>query len=213
MASDVESTTSPVSVYQPGTNWETLINESDEILGYDLARDETADDLVGIPFLITRVTFRLGVMRDKVQQAYVSCETRVGPTLDIRLINARRESSRLPRLSTLDTLAFGPDSHVVFNDGSTGAYRQVVKYLHMKHYIELAEPVIDAGSYGDSSYDQPPSEWRNILSGETQDYAASKNGDVFTGYVADIRLYCPRGLRLSLYENEYTQTGKTRYLG
>lgn len=213
MASEVATNAPQVSVYQPGTDWESLVNESDEILGYDLAKDETADDLVGIPFLITRITFRPGVMRDKVQQAYVSCETRVSPTLDIRLINARRESSRLPRLSTLDTLAFGPDSHVVFNDGSTGAYRQIVKYLNVKGFIQLKEPVIDAGGYGESSFDQPPSEWAAILSGETTDIAGTKAGDVFTGYTADIRLYCPRGLRLSLYENDYTQTGKTRYIG
>lgn len=213
MASDVAENAAIFPVYQPGTNWESLVNESDEIIGYDLAKDETADDLVGVPLLITRVVFRPGIMRDKVQQAYVSCECRVGPNLDIRLINARRESSRLPKLSTLDTLAFGPDSHVVFNDGSTGAYRQIVKYLSMKGFIELKTPVIDAGGYGESSFDQPPSGWAKITAGETSDIAGTKAGDVFTGYVADVRLYCPRGLRLSLYENDYTQTGKTRYIG
>lgn len=212
MTSDVAKTSS-VPVYQAGTDWESLINESDEILGYDLARDETADDLVGVPFLVTKAVFRPGIVRDKVQQAYVSCEIRIAPTLDIRQINTRRESSRLARITSLEYLAFGPDSHLVFNDGSTGVYRQIVKYLYMKKFIELNEPVIDVGGYGESSFDQPPSGWRKVLAGETVDIPGNKQ--VFTGYSANIRLYCPRGLRLSIYENDYTQnsTGKTRYIG
>jgi hypothetical protein len=207
MASDIEKQTA-TSVYQPGEAWETLVNESDEILGYDLAKDETADDLVGVPFIITRVTFRPGVLRDKVRQAYVSCETVIAPQLDLRLINTRRDGSRLPHLFDLEGLAFGPGSHVVFNDGSTGVYRQIVKYLAAKKYIELKAPVIEAGSYGESSFDQPPGGWADITQGES-----FFDADGFASYVADIRLYCPRGLRLSLYENDYTQTGKTRYLG
>lgn len=207
MATDVERT-SQVPVYQPGADWESLAAQADEILGYDLARDETADDLVGVPFMLTRVIFRPGAMRNKVQAAYVSCEVRTAPHLDARLINARRESSRLPRLADLDSLAFGPDSHVVFNDGSTGVYRQVVKYLAGKEYITLKAPVIEAGPYGESSFDQPPSDWANVTHGEVR-----FTEDGFATYIADVLLFCPRGLRLSLYENDYTQTGKTRYLG
>jgi len=200
--------TSSVPVYQPGENWESLIESSDEILGYDLARDETADDLVGVPFAITRVQFRPGVIRDKVQQAYVSIECRVSDNLDVRLINTRRESSRLNKLAGLESLAFGPGSHVIFNDGSTGVYRQIVKYLYTKQYIALAPPVVEAGTYGECSFDKPPSQWAGFTHGD--EYADDKG---FVGYMADIRLYCPRGLRNSLYENDYTQTGKTRYLG
>lgn len=196
-------------VYQPGMDWETLVNSADEILGYDLARDETADDLVGIPFVLTALTFRAGVLREKVRQAYVSCEVVIGPNLDLRLINTRRESSRLPRVTDIDALAFGPGSHVVFNDGSTGVYRQCIKYLAAKGYIQLKSPVVEAGAYGESSFDQPPSGWAKIERGEPTDTEG------FTGYAVSLApvLYCPRGLRLSLYENDYTQTGKTRYIG
>jgi hypothetical protein len=207
MASEIVKT-STVSVYQPGTDWQTLIDQSDEILGYDLARDETADDLIGVPFAITRVRFHPGIIRNKVQAAFVSCETRIAPTLDLRLINPRRVSSGLSRLTTLDDLAFGPDSHVLFNDGSTGVYRQIVKYLLMKEYIKLPLPLIEGGPSGESSFDIPPSGWASIDEGE------EIPGDVFTGYVADIRLYCPRGLRLSTYENESAPGGsRTRYIG
>jgi hypothetical protein len=190
-------------------DWETLVSTADEILGYDLAAGEVADDLVGIPFALTAVTFRPGVMRGKIRQAYVSVEVRIANKLDLRLINTRRESSRLARIPDLETLAFGPDSHVVFNDGSTGVYRQMTKYLHAKGYIELGQPVIENGEYGASSFDQPPSGWAKINRG----YEIDKDG--FLGYGIDLApaLYCPRGLRLSLYENDFTQTGKTRYLG
>lgn len=207
MASDIESH-STVPVYQPGEDWQNLINEADEIIGYDLARDETADDLVGVPFLITGVVFRPGVLREKERQAYVSCEVRISPKLDLRLINSRRESSRLGKIPDLDQLTFEPDAHVVFNDGSTGVYRQIVKYLAMKGFITLNDPVIEAGSYGESSFDSPPSGWGNVNQGD-----AKFDADGFMDYNTPIRLYCPRGLRLSTYENDYTQTGKTRYIG
>jgi hypothetical protein len=194
-------------VYQPGEDWQSLIDSADEILGYDLARDETADALVGVPFMITKVVFRPGVMRDKERQAYVSSEVRIAPAMDIQLINSRRESSRLPRITALEALAFGPDTHVVFNDGSTGVYRQIVKYLMTKKFIELKSPLVESGEYGESSFDQPPSRWTDTKAGDV-----SFDVEGFTNYAADIRLYCPRGLRLSHYENDYTQTGKTRYI-
>jgi hypothetical protein len=211
MSSDIEPVaTSQFPVYQPGMDWQTVIESADEILGYDLARDETADDLTGIPFALTSVTFRPGVMRGKVRQAYVSCEVRISPNLDLRMINTRREASRLPRIPDLNALAFGPDSHVVFNDGSTGVYRQVIKYLTAKGYVELKQPVIEAGTYGESSFDQPPSGFKDVHSGTVK---FDKDG--FAVYATPLApmLYCPRGLRLSLYENDYTQTGKTRYIG
>lgn len=209
MSSDIEKSPQGL-VYTPGMDWETIVGSADEILGYDLARDETADDLTGIPFALTSVTFRPGVLRDKIRQAYVSCEVRIAPTLDLRLINTRREGSRLPRITDLDMLAFGPDSHVVFNDGSTGVYRQIVKYLHLKGYIELKSPVIENGVYGESSFDQPPSGFADIKRGDVK-----FDPDGFSVYTVALApmLYCPRGLRLSLYENNYTQTGKTRYIG
>jgi hypothetical protein len=206
MASDVE-THSTIPVYQPGEDWETLVGTADEIIGYDLARDETADDLVGVPFLITAVTFRPGVLREQVRQAYVSCEVRISPRLDLRMINSRREGSHLTRVADLDSLTFEPDAHVVFNDGSTGVYRQIVKYLAAKAFIALKTPVIEVGSYGETSFDGPPSEWANVNTGESQ-----FDADGWMGYNSAIRLYCPRGLRLSTYENDYTQTGKTRYI-
>lgn len=199
---------SQVPVYQPGEDWQSLIGNADEVLGYDLARDETADDLVGVPFMVTRVEFRPGALKDKKRYAYVSCEVRISPALDLRLINARRQSSELPSLTDLESLAFGPDSHVVFNDGSTGIYRQVVKYLAAKGYVTLKAPVTEVGSHGKSSFDLPPGDWASTSQG-----ILFNSDEGFAGYSADIRLYCPRGTRRSLYGNEYTQTGRTRYLG
>jgi hypothetical protein len=206
MSTDV-ATITPFPVYQPGTDWETLEREADEVLGYDLLKDEGADDLVGVPFLITAVSFRPGLMHEKVRQAYVSCEVRITPNLTLRVINSRREGSSLGGIASLDSLAFGPDSHVVVNDGSTGIYRQIVKYLAAKRFITLKEPITEAGAYGESSFDQPPNQWAGIATGDTTE------DDGFLSYSVPVRLACPRGLRLSQYEHsEYGQT-KTRYLG
>ncbi len=205
---DIEKTTT-FPVYQSGESWESLVARSDKVIGYDLARDEAADDLVGVPLVITRVVYRPGIMHNKEMQAYVSCEAVIAPEdrLDLRQINARRETSGLPPLSALHSLTFGADSHVVINDGSTGIYRQITQLLVAKKYITLAQPIIEGGGYGECSYDQPPGRWTGYIMGEPVEQ------DGFIGYSADIALFCPRGLRLSLYNNDYTQTGKTRYLG
>jgi hypothetical protein len=206
MASDV-ATVNAYPVYQPGEDWETLKGGADEILGYDLAKDEGTDDLVGVPFLITAVHFRPGLLIGKERQAYVSCEIRVAPELNLRLINSRREGSNLPAFTSLDTLAFGPDSHVVFNDGSTGVYRQIVKYLATKGFITLADPIVEAGAYGESSFDGPPHKWAGIRIGD------APNDDGFVYYNSPIRLFCPRGLRLSQYEHSEFGQSQTRYIG
>lgn len=183
--------------YIPGAeDWEST---SDQVAGHDLAKDQLLDALVNVPFKVTALTFRRGTKKPGVEwdPAYVSCETVIAPE---HVLKRRRvDMSMMP---------FEPDSQVVFNDGSTGIYRQIVAYLAAKGIISIPETLPEAGGYGETRYDLPPSEWSEIHAGEL-----TYSDDGFAEYVVSIRLTCPRGLRLSEYENDYNPSGnKTRYL-
>lgn len=84
----------------------------------------------------------------------------------------------------------------VFNDGSTGVYRQIVAFLASVGYIELPEGPRGNAKAGTSVLDTTPEEWADIRQG---DVTYDKDG--FTCYSSNIRLYCARGLRVSRYPN------------
>src|SRR5215469_13336995 len=102
--------------FDPNQSWDMATRDADQVLGHDLAKDEILDALVGVPFLITRMTFHPGEAGKR--EAYVSCEVQLAP---------RPEMER--RRVNLAMLPFDPGELVVFNDGSTGVYRQCVAYL------------------------------------------------------------------------------------
>lgn len=204
-----------VSRYSPySDDWDSLTGEADTVFGYDLAKDEIADALTGIPFIITSATFRPGITRKtpegNKQYAYVSLETVISPTINLTRVNAAREASKLPKLEHAGQLPFDLGGHVVVNDGSTGIYRQIVQYLRAKDMIGLPEPIKETGEIGESTYDLPPGDWTDTGGM----YRFDEGGNFVARY--DVRLKCPRGLRLSKYENNYTAPGEqatTRYLG
>lgn len=192
--------------YNPiADDWDTLTEGADEVLGHDLAKDAILDALVGVPFMITRVTFQES---DKGhRENYVTCECVIAPRdqLERRRVN-------------LSTLPFDPGDHVVFNDGSTGIYRQIVAYLYGKGFISLPDPVVNAGHSPtwnkdrgameyECSFDLPPSQWADVNAGEMR-YTPSGTGF----YQANVRILAKRGIRLSEYDSEEYGEAKTRYL-
>lgn len=185
-----------VPEYNPLTDdWAALTASADQVVGSELITDEALDKLMKVPFVIVNVTYRDGIKRQgsDYRDDYVSCEAVVAPEAELT------KKVRMGRLNLAD-ISVEPGEHIVFNDGSTGIYRQITQYLHLKGFITLPEPVTDKGGKGESSYDLPRSQW---VSG------AEAAGDGLS-----IRLYCPRGLRFSEYENDYAPDGaKTRYIG
>jgi hypothetical protein len=212
---------SPNSAMVPASRetsvWDEATATADQVEGFELAADEVLDALVGIPHLITRVTFRPGIVRrmrdgsDK-QFAYVSCEATVAPEerITLRRVNRARKASDLPPIEKLEDLPISPGEHLVYNDGSTGIYRQIVAYLHTHDYITAADEMVVAGKSGETTLDMPPGDWASVdrdrgETGETE--------DGFVTYEASVRLLCPRGIRISEYENDYNPDGsRTRYL-
>lgn len=191
--------------YDPNVSWEEAIAGADQVLGHDLAKEEILDALEGVPFLITRMTFHAGEAGQR--EAYVSCEAQLAP---------RAEMER--RRVSLATLPFDPSDLVVFNDGSTGIYRQCVAYLHAKGFIALPEPVRPEGKgpiwdmpkgemIYECSYDLPPLKWAEIHAGDLR-----YTPDGQPQYTVNVRCLAKRGIRISEYENDWTKDGKTRYL-
>lgn len=195
----VNPTMAELPAYDPNVDtWETLTS-GDTIIGSDLAKDELLDALVGVPFVITRLVFRKGILRSNgVQGAYVSCEAVIAP-----------KDVLVKRRVDLNTLPFDPGASVVFNDGSTGMYRQILGYLVARGMVEVPDTLPEAGSYGETRYDIPPNGWSAVNAGEVQ-----FEPDGWANYSVNIRLACPRGIRLSEYENDFNPNGsKTRYFG
>lgn len=242
MSSELEQV-SEAEEYTGLQTWSQLRSDADEIMGYDHAKDELLDALVGVPHLITSLTFRPGITRkvsdgkqvvDK-QFAYVSCEARLAmsqtqldlanaaevragrpmlqnvPVMRLPKINMARKTADLEPLRELSDLPFDPDGHVIYNDGSTGIYRQIVQYLAAKGYVSLVkegETVVTNGRLGETTLDLPPGDWADIHAGHMR---FDETG--FGLYSVHVRLMCPRGLRLSEYTNEFNPDGsKTRYL-
>jgi hypothetical protein len=91
----------------------------DAVKGSDLT---DKDQLVGVPLIITAVTFRRGIVgADGTVRDYVSIEAKT------------------------------QDGDIVFNDGSTGIRRQIVAYLVKKGAIDLGD-VASNSDYDKSMY-------------------------------------------------------------
>lgn len=169
--------------------------EADEVDGFDLLKDAAMFQVVGVPFMVTRVVFRDGIQRkgQDYRDDFVSIELRVAPQTVINDTATRIISRRTALgLKAEDHIADG-DEYLVINDGSTGMYRQILQYLHAKELITLPEGPAE-GEKGECIYDLPRSQWRG---GAEQ---ASEG--------IEIALKCARGLRFSEYSSEYLPEGE-----
>lgn len=180
-----------------------MLDEAVEVQGNQLVKEELFDELVGVPFLITKVTFRRG-MKDPLNKnrwmAYVSAEAVIAD-----------ETYLSRRKIDLSDRPFVPGDHIVLNDGSTGIYRQIVAVLESQGFITLPEGPVQ-GAKGQTRLDAPPSEWTDVDAGESWFGEVGSDSEGFMLYTANVRIFAPRGLRLSTYSNDYTQDAKTRYL-
>jgi hypothetical protein len=147
--------------------WNEANQDAAEVRGYSLyggkENDNKLDALLNIPFVITHMTFREGDITPagkKQPRDYVSCEILVHPAY------AHKFNRK----------------YVVFNDGSTGIYRQIVAFLAERGDIDLNETLPESGDANTTRYDVS-------LSTGPDDPAEFKGN-----------LRCPEGLRKSEYK-------------
>lgn len=189
-----------IAPYERSMSFSDMALTADEVLGHALLKDEDKlNGLLGVPFLITHVTYRRSFPSMKTKGlwlAYVSAECVIA---DETYLDSYGIS--------LHGRPVHAEMTVVLNDGSTGIARQITKYLHSKGYIELPEGP-DEGGKETSRFDAPPSEWPDVHYGDLR-----FTEEEFAEYRAEIRLLCPRGLRLSDgYSNDFTDNGATFYI-
>jgi hypothetical protein len=156
--------------------WNTATAVADEVIGYSLIggkeNDETLENLKGVPFVIEGVTFREGDIsvpgtgpKNAFRRDYVSVEALIHPSYQARFKRSR----------------------VVFNDGSTGIYRQIVAYLVARGMATVDESLPEGGKAHGSRYDVS-------YSGPDTDDNGKRIAREFS-----IALVCPEGLRYSDY--------------
>jgi len=188
---------SPAEAY-----WADLTSSADQVQGADL---EKGANLIGVPHCITQAVFRQGdFLNQGITGWYVSLEAVVAPAREIA------RALRRGRIPEGTELTIEPGECVVYNEGGTGVYRQIVAYLEAKKLITLPEGP-EQGKYGDSRFDTLPPEWTVNVEDIQSVTRIAPDGERTLTF--DIKLLCPRGLRQSKYENEYTKQGVTRYLG
>jgi len=156
--------------------WNSEVSGAIEIEGYSQFggkdNERTLDALVGVPFLIKNVIYRHSdITPDGWPHGrdYVSCEVLIHPD----------HAHKFPR------------KYVVFNDGSTGIYRQVTACLVARDMIQAPENLPEEGPAHETRYDVSFSEQRFGPGGE----------EIWTAPEFPVRLLCPEGLRKSDYPN------------
>jgi hypothetical protein len=187
-------------------DWNTLMAEAVGVGGADLLDADMVDYMVKVPHCVVGLDFRQGeVVGNGHDGAYVSCTAVVAPE-DV----LRKRFKGNNKASGLESLPFDAEDVVVYNDGGTGLYRQVVKLMHDNGYISLPDPVIEGGVSGVSSYDLHPSQWTGVDAKRVR-VTTGDDGE-FKSIHVNIRISAPRGIRYSEYDGPEGKA-KTRYIG
>lgn len=187
-------------------NWQDIQSDAVDLGGADLLDADVIDYLVKVPHTIVKVAFYQGkALENGHSGAFVSATAMIAP----EEILAKRFRGN-DKVSDYHGLPFYGGDIVVYNDGSTGMYRQIVKALHNNGFIALPDPVIEGGEGGNSTYDLHPSQWTGI-DGQRARALPLKDNNAWGGVEFDIRISAPRGIRYSEYDGP-TGPARTRYI-
>lgn len=183
-------------------DWRDLTSDALEISGGDLER---GDSLVGVPLCITGLKFWRGdYVRSDIPGKngdVVAIYLVVGPESEIAR-GLRRGRIEMP-------ISVEAGEVLVINEAGTGMYRQLVAILENQGMITLPDGPGE-GHYGESRFDTPIDMWE-YPDREHGSYSITNAGEPTANFT--VKILCPRGLRISEYENEHTKQGRTRYIG
>lgn len=183
-----------------GESWDELVSQSYEFFGGEL---EAPISVVGVPFVILRLTYRIGdfLRSDNGELGdYVSADIM---TATKEIIEARRTRGKIP-----ETSVAGPGEHIVLNLSGTAAYRQLVAFLEANRFIILPEGP-DGGIFGASRLDTPVRQWqiRKDIRVRYDESGAYQSAEF------NVRIHCPRGLRGNTADVKAAKDVEFFYLG
>lgn len=162
--------------------------------------------LVGVPMVITRVTYRPKAA--KTERGFVSVEAVIG---DVPHIEQAIRRGWIPNVERVDQFPFTPEELIVFNDGSTGIRRQLTILLQSAGLLDIG----DRPDGDNSAFDRDWSAWNAYRSGTMQNVGADSEGNPVKIEVpdfTDLRIFAPRGLRVSSYTADGIGDATTFYL-
>ena len=166
---------------RPMREWQSLASQADEVIGYSLIggkeNEQTLRMLVGVPHIVESLTFRRGDVN-------VAAKGEPAMYRDYVSVSALVHPMDAPKFKR---------PRVVYNDGSTGIYRQAVKYLVSKGLVTVDESLPEEGEAHSTRYDLCYTSERVTPDG-TVAYPAVE---------FQVSLVIPEGLRVSEYKNNY----------
>lgn len=202
--------------------WENLTDGAMVVGGGDL---EKANALVGVPFLVSLITLRKGdYLHGRFKDGRLIPDTGCGQSHPYASINVTtapksiidRAYERMVRRAKKDEHpeypSVGPLEDLILNLAGTGAYRQLLEFCEVQELIAFPDAPKN-GPFGEVRYDSLPAQWNpgEKFADAGGEWRVNIDGDPVIS--VPVRLVCPRGLRASEYENEYTKDGRTFYLG
>lgn len=177
----------------------------------------TADNkegLVGVPFVITKVTFQLPdeqLNADNDVKDFVSLEAQIAPE---EYIDQNAQAGWIPNIANyqgwIDSYHMRADEFIVINDGSKGIRRQIVQALDNSGLIDIGDK---AGLPSD--FDKPWEQWESFEQSEKRErdgvttlvpsFTKGSHGD-------DLVMPVLRGLRKSKADDAPAAYSYTFYL-
>lgn len=157
--------------------------------------------LVGVPHVITRVTYRPGITTPEgLAKDYVSVEAIVA---DAETLHYALSRGWIPggEKGDLSTVPVSPEEHIVYNDGSTGVRRQLTNILHNVGLLEV--PNVDQDM---AVFDAPYWEWNGfaqtgLMNGEADDEKIEVPDFSQGATGAQLAIFVEHGLRISVFPN------------
>lgn len=165
------------------------------------ALEQDKMSLVGVPMVITRVTYRPKAA--KTERGFVSVEAVIA---DVPHITQAIRRGWIPGVERFDQFHFTPEELVVFNDGSTGIRRQLTLMLDSAGSLNIGDRVEGMNS----EFDRDWSEWDSYTSYSTQKITEDQHIEIPD--FKDLRIFAPRGLRVSNYTADGIGDATTFYL-
>lgn len=174
---------------------------ADVVLGRDkLSRDDKKNKygLIGIPFVITKLTYQPLDDDYPDSPGYVSLEASIFPKHFVVEAIERGWTGRYSDVTDWqDETGLRPDSLIVINDGSKGVRRTVTEMLHNAGLVDVGDP---DGEWV-NPFDKPWTLWTHFQQSETRrdDDGAEFQVPSFTKKMdgGDIFIISERGLRAS----------------